>query len=136
MRYTVKEIIYQHIDKVVFHFYDPNAMMQWQPTLEKLETIQGTWPETGFFGNLHYQKGLTMQVEVLKNDLPTFFSLRYQIMGVKNTCEYTFVPSYDHTEFIMDVLFEFEDKIERDSLPFIQTSEAILRLFKQYVESK
>jgi hypothetical protein len=137
MQYQVKTIFKQPIDQVIHGFIDVAMMKRWQPHLVDIEAVKGVWPESGFEGYLIYDvTGVKskMSVKVLENDLPDKLVFVYEVPGVYNRCDYHFKDLGQQTDYQMDVIFTFEDGIERPEALFKGETTRIMNVFKSFIE--
>lgn len=137
MQYQVTTTFNQTMDRVIQGFIDLEMMKQWQPHLMGIETESGVWPKTGFIGYLLYDvTGIKskMKVTVEANDLPTQLVFVYEVPGVYNRCAYYFENKGQQTDYRMDVIFTFEDGLERPEALFKAETSRIMTVFKTYIE--
>lgn len=137
MQYQVTTTFNQTIDRVIQGFIDLEMMKQWQPHLIGIETESGVWPKTGFVGYLMYDvTGIKskMKITIEHNALPNQLVFVYEVPGVYNRCAYEFEAKASQTEYRMDVIFTFEDGIERPEAIFKAETTRIMDVFKTYIE--
>lgn len=137
MQYQVQTTFNQHIDKVIHGFIDIAMMKLWQPHLIDIEAVKGVWPKAGFDGFLIYDvTGVKskMSVKVLENELPDKLVFVYEVPGVYNRCDYHFKDLGRQSDYQMDVIFTFEDGIERPEALFKGETTRIMTVFKTFIE--
>ncbi len=137
MQYQIKTTFNQTIDRVIQGFIDLEMMKQWQPHLVEVQSESGVWPNTGFIGYLMYDvTGMKSKMKVIieSNKLPNQLVFIYEIPGVYNRCAYYFEENGLQTEYRMDVIFTFEDGVERPEAVFKAETVRIMHVFKQYIE--
>jgi hypothetical protein len=137
MQYQVKTTFNQTIDRVIQGFIDLKMMKQWQPHLVEIQSVSSVWPNAGFVGYLMYDvTGIKskMKVTIESNKLPNQLVLVYEVPGVYNRCAYYFEAKGSQTEYWMDVIFKFEDGIERPEALFKAEITRIMDVFKTYIE--
>jgi hypothetical protein len=137
MLYQVTTTFNQTIDRVIQGFIDLEMMKQWQPHLVEIQAESSVWPKTGFIGYLMYDvTGIKskMKVTIESNELPNQLVLIYEVPGVYNRCAYYFEEKGHQTDYRMDVVFTFEDGVERPEALFKAETTRIMAVFKQYIE--
>ena len=112
---------------------------KWMPNLNEIIHTKGHLFEAnsiGFFEFNQMGKKMLMEVEVLDMKEPYGITMIYRVPGAKNTCINHFNDKNGHTQWIMDVIFEFDEDPNLDLEIFKKSTRMSMEVLKNYLEGQ
>lgn len=137
MKYTCEIIIHDKKEQVAACYVQHEHILKWEKGLTDIIDYQGHLFETGSQGAFLFDFGnyqMEMKITVEENQLPDRIIQIFEVPGAWNRCDNRFIAMGDQTKWIMDVIFEFDEKQDLPVEPFIQKTTEAMQIFKDYVE--
>lgn len=110
MKYKVELMIDVPRSRMLELFEDMEFMKKWQVGFDSLTVIEGKPGTVGSKSSLKYlNKGKESEIieTILKKELPDTFNFLYEVKGVRNWANNTFIEKRDQTLWIAEHEFEF-----------------------------
>lgn len=137
MKYTCEITIHKNRDWVTKNYIDKDQMPLWEKGLTKIEEVKGQLFDTDSEGYLIFMFGkqeMKMKVSVEKNALPDQIIQIYEVPGAWNRCDNYFYEIGEHTKWVMDVTFLFDEKTNIPEERFFEKTKAGMQIFKDFIE--
>jgi len=138
MNYEVEMTINLDLEKVFELYTTEKHFKKWELGLNRIESNQKNIFKEGAHSVLVFKQNeqeFKMNMKIHKITAPDLLVVSYEVPGAYNLCKNYFYKENQHTKWIMNVEFEFDQDVDVPLESFISKTKAGMEIFKIYAEN-